>query len=183
MKKFLLLLLVLVIIGAVFGIYKNNARHKNITLTKEIKIAGVSYRTTNHNLMNSALMQEAIAKVIYMEFPNLSKDAKLYIVYSDYSKGFASDVMKKEFTTHIGFEVQNFDDLDKEKFSFVVIKKGDYKKFTTEYGLLNYVVVKKWQEIWQDKKLLKRRNFKTDFEVYDDFKNNSGKAEIYIGIN
>lgn len=183
MKKFLLLLLVLVVIGAVFGIYKNNTKNKSIALTKDIKIAGVSYRTTNNNLMSSALMQEAIAKVLRMEFLNLSKDAKFYIVYSDYSKGFASDFMNKEFTTHVGFEVESFEGLDAEKFSFITIKAGEYKKFITEFGLLNEVVIQKWQEIWQDEKLLKKRNFKTDFEVYTDFKNNNGKAEIYIGIN
>ena len=140
----------------------------------ELGIAGLGFRTTNEELVNSkgAKLLETIGEVIQKK----EESSKLYIIYSNYAHDFAQNIAQKEMTVTVGFEAS-------EKGNFKIIPQK-YEVFETEQGKLGEVVYKKWLEIWADTELLKKRSFGTDFEVYTGQEDpENGKIEIYIGIN
>lgn len=139
-----------------------------------LEIAGLSFRTTNEELLNSkgAKLLETIGEVLEKK----DKDSKLYIIYSNYAHDFAQNIAQKEMKVTVGLEVS-------EKGNFKIIPQK-YEVFETEQGKLSEIVYKKWLEIWADKELLEKRSFGTDFEVYTGQEDpENGKIEIYIGIN
>jgi predicted transcriptional regulator YdeE len=83
---------------------------------------------------------------------------------------------------HIGFEVDSFDKKNQE-LDFFTIKSGKYEIFETKEGKMSDVVFAKWIEIWNNEELSKKRNFISDFEVYESQINpEKAKIKIYIGV-
>ncbi len=177
-------LVILTILVALAVLYFRREKVDVKKIETEIIIAGKSVRTTNKKLIetNGAEISSLLQSVFAMRIPNLKPDATLFIIYSDYDNNFKNDYQNLEFSVHVGFDVSEIDLTNKE-IQFKSIQTGNYKIFETKEGKLSDVVFEKWQEIWKDDELLKKRVFKTDFEAYQNKPNpENGKVNIYIGI-
>ena len=151
---------------------------------KEVKIAGVSLKTTNQKIIDTGGSEVMIAyeKVFGMQIPNLKENAKLFVAYSNFDPNFKQDYLNSEYIMHIGFEVSSFDKNNSE-IDFFTIQSGKYEIFETNEGRVSDVVFAKWTEIWNNKELLEKRNFVSDFEVYENQINpKKAKIKIYIGV-
>ena len=150
----------------------------------EVIIAGTSIKTTNQKLIDTAGAEalSAYNKVFGMQIPNIKEGARFYVVYSNFDMNFKNDYLNSEYRMHFGFEVSSID-TTKNEIEFFTTKQGKYEIYETEQGNLSTVVFAKWQEIWNDKGLAERRNFVSDFEVYENQINpENGKVKIYIGV-
>jgi predicted transcriptional regulator YdeE len=180
MRKLLILMILPLILLFIVG-YSYYIKNKGMG---EIKIAGASLRTTNQKIIDTGGSEVMIVyqKVFDMEIPNLKDNARLFVAYSDFDENFKNDYLSSEYTMHIGFEVSShkkkLDGVD-----FFVIKSGKYEVFETKEGKISDVVFAKWQDIWKNKELLEKRNFISDFEVYESQINpEKAKIKIYIGV-
>lgn len=156
-------------------------------ITTAIKIIGISFFTSNQELINTAgsAINESFSKItseIHEQKIPVNSE-KMFIIYSDYEKDFDQNITTGKMKVTVGFEIKNVDNHFKNV-DILMIPANNYEVFKTDTGILNEVVFKKWGEIWQDQMLLKKRNFIADFECYTNIQDpNNANAEIFIGIN
>ena len=148
------------------------------TIMDEIKLAGVSVRTSNENEGNPELakinptLQKFFAEqsnIIHRKSPD-----KVFVTYTNYETDEHG-----EYTCFIGEEVTSFDDQTLET---MVIPAQNYEKFTTARGKLPNVVIDTWQKIWQMTQDDLPRKYLADFEVYDNQNPDDAVVDVYVGV-
>ena len=153
-----------------------------ITLA-EIKLVGTKKIRTNNNAefdSQTAQIGTTIQKYFSENYPNKiehrANPGKTFAVYFEYESNH-----KGEYSYFIGEEVTEFGEIA-EGLETYTIPTQNYIKYTTDAGIMPNVVINAWQEIWQIDD--SNRNYKADFEVYDQRAQAPGSAiiDIYIGI-
>ncbi|MBN1798737.1 MAG: AraC family transcriptional regulator [Spirochaetales bacterium] len=143
----------------------------------EMKIVGISLKTTNENGKSSidqpAFWHYFINNNIQEKIPNKVNPTNIMGVYTDYVGDYT-----KPFTFIIGFEVSCFATVPKGMVS-VNIMAGRYALFTGKGKDNVEKVTNTWEKIWQSDI---KRCYKTDFEVYD-LTDKKADVEIYIGFD
>ncbi len=148
------------------------------TKIKELKVIGISVRTTNENgkaaedipqLWNKFLSENILEKI-----PN-KVNSNIYSIYTDYE----GDYMKP-YTTILACEVSSFDEVP-EGMVAKTIGGGNYKKYVAKGNLKENIVYNAWLKIWEDKI---DRAYTSDFEVYGAKAQNQEDAEIdiFVGV-
>lgn len=152
----------------------------------EIKIIGINARTRNELEMNpeTALIGNIVGSYFQNNLSNKilnrKKPGVTFSIFTDYESDFTGN-----YTYFIGEEVESFDNIP-EGFSTLLINSQTYTKFTAGPGPMPNICIETWQKIWQmnDQAMGGKRNYHTDFEIYDersaDRKNTI--LDIYIGL-
>ena len=152
----------------------------------EIKLAGITARTTNQAEMNpeTAKIAATLAKYfegkIYEKVSNRLKPGTTYCVYTNYETD-----KNGPYTYFVGEEVNSFDNLA-PILETLTIPKQNYTKFNVGPGSRPAVCINAWQNIWSmsTEDLGGKRRYIADFEIYDeralDPENTS--LDIYIGL-
>ena len=159
---------------------------KVITQLPEIKLVGITARTSNAAEMNPEAaripltMQRFFGEGMQDRIFNKKNPGRIFAVYTDYE----SD-KDGEYTYFLGEEVTSFDNI-KEDFRMLTIPGQAYAKFTPNPGVMPKVVIDMWLEIWgmDAAELGGERTYLADFEVYDERSRDPNNAilDIYIGI-
>lgn len=161
---------------------------KSIVKLNELKLVGLTTRTSNSQLADADPSSNKIAMTAQKYFQNGFADkinqrknpGTTYCVYTNY----ASDV-NGDYSYFIGEEVTSFDNIDKE-FETLTIPVQDYAKFTNQAGPMPAVCIDMWKNIWNmtASDLGGERAYIADFEVYDERSQdpNNVTLDIYIGI-
>lgn len=162
---------------------------QTITQLPEIKLVGITARTTNPAEMNpeTAKIGATIAKFFQGGYPakimNKENPDVTYAVYTEYAPNF--DVSKDEYTYFIGQQVSSFEQVE-EGLTTLTIPAQMYAKFTSEPGQMPKVCIDMWYKIWamNEEALGGQRTFVADFEVYDSRAMDPANTvlDIYIGI-
>lgn len=143
---------------------------------KEKKVVGASDKTKNSDsdmtMKIGALWNKLYNEGLYQKIDNKSNDKALGI-YSDYE----SDV-NGIYTVTVGCEVKSYDDIPDGAVK-KVIPGGKYAKFIVK-GHMQKAVADFWQELWN---MNLDRNYKCDFEEYQDCDMENAEIHIYISIN
>lgn len=152
----------------------------------EIKLVGITCRTSNAEVFNSAPEDNKIVQTIQKYFANgcsekiahRSKPRTTYGVYTNYESDFNG-----EYTYFIGEEVSSLEDLP-EGFETITIPIQNYAKFTNEPGPMPSVCIDMWKNILGQDELMAQRGYIADFEVYDIRSKDQQNAvlDIYIGV-
>lgn len=160
--------------------------HKVITQLSEIKLIGITARTSNAAEMNAdtakigITMQRFFADKLQDKILNRKTPKKVFSVYTNYESDTTG-----EYTYFLGEEVTSFENIDKE-FSTLTIPVQTYAKFTSDPDQMPKVVIDMWQKIWHmDAAMLGgERAYIADFEIYDERSSDPHNAivDIYIGI-
>lgn len=140
------------------------------------KVIGISVRTTNENGQAGkdipVLWEKMINEDILNSIPN-KIDNTIYSIYTDYEKDHT-----KPYTTVLGCEVENFDDIPEGMVGYS-FDGGEYLKFTVNGDVSKDLVINEWIKIWN---MDLGRAFTADFEVYGKKAQNPLDAEIDIFI-
>ena len=160
--------------------------NKTLIALPSIQIVGIKTRTSNKLEIDpktaqiGSMVQRYFQELMAEKIPNRKHPGKTYAVYTEYESDYES-----AYTYFLGEEVTSFDK-DLKNFDKHVIPIQHYSRFTTESGPMPMVVINAWQKIWKMSldELGGKRNYQTDFEVYDssaaDFSN--AVVDIFIGI-
>lgn len=157
---------------------------KKEQITKgEFKLVGLTVRTNNKNEMNAekAKIMPTVMKYFHEQWGEEISHRKspgiTFCAYTDYESDHTGD-----YTFFIGEEVSKVENVV-GALAMLVISPQTYDKFTTEKGAMPDTVIKGWQEIWSLYPAGKR-NYLTDFELYDERASDYANAEvdIYIGV-
>ena len=101
--------------------------------------------------------------------------------YTHYTSDYKGD-----YTYFIGEEVSSIDGVDLEQFETLVVPKQNYAKFTTKPAPMPDVIINAWGKIWSmsPKDMGGQRQYRTDFEVYDERASDHEKIvmDLFIGI-
>lgn len=153
------------------------------TTCLEIKLVGLKrIRTSNEAEFNPEKAQIGVCLQQYAQenYPskieNRKTPGKTFAVYSEYESDY-----KGKYSWFIGEEVTEFGDIA-EGMESLCIPAQIYSKFTTDAGMMPNVVIEAWQKIWQMDDA--NRNYKMDFEVYDQRAQDPANSvvDIYIGL-
>lgn len=141
------------------------------------KIIGISSWTTNADgqavIDLGKLWNRFKAENLLMLIPNrLAND--VYTVYTDYMTDH-----RGAFMAIIGCKVNSLDNIPRGLMGRE-FNGGQYRKFTAK-GKMPHVVIRQWQEIWNEEKKLGRK-YTTDFEVYGRKSRDPENAEVDIFI-
>ena len=105
--------------------------------------------------------------------PNKSSN-DVYAVYTDYMTDH-----RGVYTAVIGCKVNSLDSIPPGLIGRE-FNGGQYQKFTAK-GKMPHVVIRQWQEIWNEEKKLGRK-YTTDFEVYGRKSRDPENTEVDIFI-
>src|SRR5579864_4922478 len=150
----------------------------------EFTVVGSAVRTSNAEQMTPARpigkqWERCMGGGLLATIPNKA-DGKIVAVYSEY----ASD-KDGEYTYLLGARVTKVEDLPAGMVAKNVLA-GRYAVFTSEQGPVQKVVVEMWRRVWATPKneMGGDRNYKADFEVYDQRARNPAASvvDLYIGI-
>lgn len=153
------------------------------TTCLEIKLVGLKrIRTSNEAEFNpeTAQIGSCFQKYVQGDYPskieNRKNPGKTFAVYLEYESDH-----RGKYSWFIGEEVTKFGEIAEGMESFI-IPAQTYSKFTTDPGIMPNIVIEAWQEIWQMNDA--NRNYKADFEVYDQRAQDPTNAvvDICIGI-
>ena len=141
------------------------------------KIVGISSWTTNADgqavIDLGKLWNRFRAENLPSLIPNkLTND--IYTVYTDYMTDH-----RGAFTAIIGCKVNSLDSIPHGLMGRE-FNGGQYRKFTAR-GKMPHILIRQWQEIWNEDKKLGRK-FTADFEVYGRKSRDPENAEVNIFI-
>jgi predicted transcriptional regulator YdeE len=141
------------------------------------KIIGISTWTTNADgqavIDLGKLWNRFRAENLLTLIPNrVAND--IYALYTDYMTDH-----RGAYTAIIGCKVNSLDSIPPGLMGRE-FNGGQYRKFTAK-GKMPHVVIRQWQEIWNEEKKLGRK-YTTDFEVYGRKARDPENAEIDIFI-
>lgn len=144
---------------------------RKIVERPEIKLVGITVRTNNKlefNKLDGRIFPCVIRyfhEKLFDKIPNRSKKGTTFCAYSDYESDHTGD-----YTYLIGEEVSSFDKNLPQDFQKLVIPKQKYVVFTTSPAPMPDVLTNAWKEIlsMSPKELGGQRNYKADFELYDE---------------
>ncbi|GKU77423.1 GyrI-like domain-containing protein [Paenibacillus sp. L3-i20] len=148
----------------------------------EIKIAGVSTRTTNAEEMGSNGRLPQLWETYFSggtaAQPYNQNSHLIYGLYTDYESDATG-----AYTVILGHEV-NVDPAS-DGVAYAVVPASKYRVFTTRKGPVYEVVAEAWGFIWQyymDSS--EERAYTGDFELYDgsNFDPTNSEIQIYIAI-
>ncbi|MDP1724040.1 MAG: effector binding domain-containing protein [Alphaproteobacteria bacterium] len=157
----------------------------------EIQLIGLKARTNLANEINpltSKIMQlvgQYFQEKIYLKIPNRQFEKsetpnRTFCAYTEYAGDYTAD-----YTFFVGEEVTSLESIP-DSLSGLKIPAQHYTKFTTEPGPMPASVINAWQKIWlmSDKDLGGKRNYHTDFEIYDERAMNPLNTilDVYIGL-
>lgn len=165
---------------------KEKNMEKTATTLKEIKLVGISAKTSYSNEINpetakiGATLGQYHGSGLANKINGRKNPGVTYCVYTEYE----SDE-KGEYTYFVGEEVDSFDNMN-ESLEKLVIPTQNYSKFAVGPGQMPNVCIDAWMKIWSmnNADLGGERNFIADFEIYDNRASDLSKAvfDIYIGI-
>lgn len=152
----------------------------------EIKLMGISIRTNNNNEINSdtgkisSCVQRYFHEKLFEKIPHRKKPGTTLCVYTDYESDHTGD-----YTYFIGEEVGSFEHCPQD-LKTITIPSQNYVKFTNGPGPMPEPIREAWFKIWQmnDDELGGKRNYKADFELYDERTHDHSNVilDIFIGI-
>lgn len=141
----------------------------------QMMIEGVSARTKNSDpnmpVVIGGLWDKFYRGGVYEKIENKANN-KAVEIYSDYE----SDV-NSEYSVTVGCEVSKFN--DNKEVTCKIIPEGKYAKFIVK-GHMVKAVQQFWEKLWQ---MDLDRNYKCDFEEYQDESMDNATVYIYISIN
>jgi predicted transcriptional regulator YdeE len=148
-----------------------------MTSIKDLKIIGISVRTTNQNNQSAQdignLWRQFYADKLVDKIPNKSSNA-VYSIYTDYQSDFTG-----EYTTIIGLKVDSLDTIPAGLIGRH-FPADNFVQFIAK-GQMPNAVLNTWANIWkQDKEL--NRKYAYDFEVYGDTSQRGENSEVEIYI-
>ncbi len=153
----------------------------------EIRLVGITRRTNNKAEMDpstaqiGATIEQYFQQGVSDKIINRNKPGITYCAYTDYENDITGD-----YTYFIGEAVGSFQD-QPEELSSITVPAGSYTKFTTGPGLMPKVCIDLWKKIWAmtSNDFGGKRNYRTDFELYDERAQDpsSTTLDICIGIN
>lgn len=160
--------------------------NKNIEQLTEIKLIGITIRTSNHNEMNPSTakigptMQKFYLENLPAKIPHRKNPGKIFAVYTNYESDEHG-----AYTYFLGEEVTSFENIEGQ-FETLTIPAQTYVKFTSMPGPIPAVVIDMWQKIWKmnTTDFNGQRTYIADFEIYDERSQDSNYAilDIYLGI-
>jgi len=160
--------------------------NKTIQQLSEIKLVGITARTSNANEMNhetakiGAVMQKFFASRMQEQILERKNPGTIFAVYTHYETNEDG-----EYTYFLGEEVNGFKNIP-QGFEVLTIPAQTYIKFTSNPGKMPAVCIDMWKNIWKMNvaDLGGKRAYIADFEVYDERSQNPEKTvlDIYIGI-
>jgi predicted transcriptional regulator YdeE len=179
--------LLLATAGAVLcgmAVQMDGASDIKIVTGETFRVIGIEARTSNAREMtdNGAipkLWDELVREGVLTRIPNRT-DSNIIAVYTDYE----SDE-NGLYTYVLGAKVRSTETIPQGMVA-KEIPAGKYALLTSDRGPVAEVVVKTWRRIWslpQSNPGI-RRNFKTDFEIYDERASDrqNAQVEIHVGI-
>jgi predicted transcriptional regulator YdeE len=147
---------------------------------------GLKVRTNNQNEFNLETAKIGPCVMKYFQehwghkIPNRKNPGVTLCAYTEYESDFQGD-----YTYYIGEEVSSIDSLP-EGLHELLIPAQPYIRFTAGPGPMPNVDIEAWQKIWtmSENELGGTRNYKTDFEVYDERARDPQNTvlDLYIGI-
>ena len=159
---------------------------KEIVTHPEMKLMGISTRTRNAAEFNPETakilptVQDYFHNGLYDKLTNRKTPGKTYCVYTEYESDHSA-----AYTYFIGEEVEPNAEAS-EGLTTITIPAQSYAKFTTNPGPMPTVCINAWLDIWKmtDEELGGKREYRADFEVYDERALDHGNTvlDIYIGI-
>lgn len=161
---------------------------KVTTTLPEIKLVGITTRTSNASLFEQDPSTNAVAATVQKYFHNglsekisdRTKPGTTYCIYTQYETD-----ENGEYTYFIGEAVNGFETIP-DTFETLTIPAQTYAKFTNASGPMPAVCIEMWQNIWKmnASDLGGKRAYIADFEVYDErsHDHNNVILDIYIGI-
>jgi len=159
----------------------NQTKTMNNQIIQELKIIGISIRTTNQNGQSAkdieAIWTKFWGEKIQEQIPNKVND-NIYAVYTDYETDFNG-----AYTTIIGLPVSSLEDIPKD-FVGITIEKAKYQKFVSK-GKMPEAVVNTWMKIWGNKELSQVRAYKADFTVHGKkyYDGDNAEVETFISVD
>jgi predicted transcriptional regulator YdeE len=160
--------------------------NKTIQHLSEIKLVGITARTSNVREMNpetakiGATLQKFFGSGMQAQIFGRKNPGTVFAVYTNYESDEHG-----EYTYFLGEEVNDFENIQ-QGFETLTIHEQTYVKFTSDPGKMPAVCINMWQSIWKMKAadLGGERAYIADFEVYDERSQNPEHAvlDIYIGI-
>jgi len=154
----------------------------------ELTLVGLSIRTNNSNERDPKKSKISVLANHYWAHhlsQNIAHRQNPGVTYSAYT-AYESDEYG-DYTYFIGEAVNSLDNQPFPEFNSLIIPRSAYQKFTTPMGAMPDIIIQAWQIIWQMPltDLGGKRQYITDFEVYDERARNPQKAiaDIYIGIH
>lgn len=145
---------------------------------KELMIVGIEVRTSNLNGQAAkdipALWNRFMTEQVDRKLPNKINNT-IYALYTDYEGDHNAP-----YTTIIGYEVENLDNIP-EEFTVKIVPKAEYAQFTAKGDLTKNAVIDVWMQIWNSSL---DRKYTTDIEMYDHRAMNptDGVAEILVAV-
>ena len=143
---------------------------------KEKIVVGITARTKNSDKnmtkIIGGLWEDFYGKGIYMSINNKIND-KAVGIYSDYESDANS-----EYSITVATEVSKVENISNE-LVVKTIPEGKYAKFIVK-GHMQKAVAEFWSDLW---KMNLDRNYKCDFEEYQNCDMNNAEIHIYISIN
>jgi predicted transcriptional regulator YdeE len=159
---------------------------KCITEFAEIKLVGITARTSNAREMNpetakiGATMQKFFGNSMQSQISERKNPGTVFAVYTNYESDEHGD-----YTYFLGEEVNDITDIQ-PGFEVLTIPVQSYAKFTSAPGKMPAVCIEMWQDIWKMKAadFGGARSYIADFEVYDERSQDPEGTvlDIYIGI-
>ncbi len=160
--------------------------NKTIIKLPEIKLVGITARTSNIQEMNpetskiGITMQKFFENNMQAKIMERKNPGTVFAVYTNYESDEHG-----EYTYFLGEEVNAFKGIQ-PGFELLTIPNQYYVKFTSDPGRMPTVCINMWQNIWKMKAadLGGARAYIADFEIYDQRSQNPEDAvlDIYIGI-
>ncbi len=143
---------------------------------EEMKVSGLSVRTTNENMQALAdigtTWQKLITNESLLKRPTRLNE-KAIGLYTEYESDFT-----KPYTFLAGYEVSEHEEKVKE-LSHFYIQPGKYAKFTVK-GDVQKTVIEVWQAVWATDL---DRAYTTDFEYYhNDGDMTDTTIDIFIAL-
>jgi len=147
----------------------------------EILLVGMEIRTNNEDEMSGRGKIANLGQQFYREgLPKIENhlDNAVLAVYTEYESDETG-----WYTYFIGVKVSSLDEIP-PGMKGKRIPATKYAKISTSMGKLPAVVIKKWQNIWADDLLKKKRAYTADFEVYDSrsFEAKQTEVSMYLAI-
>ncbi len=147
----------------------------------EILLVGMEIRTNNEDEMSGRGKIANLGQRFYREgLPKIETHVQdsIFAVYTDYESDETG-----WYTYFIGVKVSSLDEIP-PGMKGKRIPATKYAKILTSAGALPDVVIRKWQNIWADDLLKKKRAYTADFEVYDSrsFEAKQTEVSMYLAI-
>jgi predicted transcriptional regulator YdeE len=154
----------------------------------QLNLIGLTVRTNNRDEMNietskiAGMLSQYTSENVSDLFKGRINPRMMYAAYTEYESDEHG-----EYTYFIGEAVTSLEEQDSSQFKSLIIPPSTYQKFTPTPGKMPDIVINAWQDIWamNETDFEGKRQYITDFEIYDNQPHNLDKmaVDIYIGIN